>query len=129
MYFNNTSYIASCFLYLIWYLLEIPHQCVSVEGQEAFAKLKTILSSTPVLTAPDFHKLFMLALDTCEVGAGAVLLQAGKHRFERAVAYFSKKLNKHQKDYSTIEKDALALVLAVKHFEVYVASSDSSTKL
>ena len=34
--------------------------------------------------------------------------------------YFSKKLNKHQKNYSTIEKETLSLMLAISHFEVYV---------
>lgn len=37
--------------------------------------------------------------------------------------YFIKKQNHHQKRYSTIEKEALALVLAVKHFEVHVSSA------
>ena len=38
------------------------------------------------------------------------------------MSYYSKKLNKHQKVYSTIEKETLALVLAVQHFDVYLAS-------
>ena len=37
----------------------------------------------------------------------------------------SNKLNRHQKAYSTIEKEALALVLAVQYFEVYVSSVGS----
>merc|ERR1712131_85227 len=48
-----------------------------------------------------------------------VLLQARMDGLERPVAYFSKRLNAHQKRYSTIEKEALALVLAVQHFEIY----------
>ena len=36
---------------------------------------------------------------------------------------FLKELNKHQKNYSTIEKECLALVLALQHFDVYVSSS------
>ena len=43
---------------------------------------------------------------------------------EKPVAYFSKKLNKHQQAYSIIKKEALPLVLAVKHFKAYVASSE-----
>lgn len=39
------------------------------------------------------------------------------------MAYFSKKSNHHQWAYSTIEKKALALVLAVKHFDLYVSHS------
>ncbi len=42
---------------------------------------------------------------------------------EHPVAYFSKKFLPHQKNYSTIEKEALALLLSLQHFEVYVGSS------
>ncbi len=38
-------------------------------------------------------------------------------------SFFSKKFLKHQLNYSTIEKEALALLLAIQHFEVYIGSS------
>ena len=34
----------------------------------------------------------------------------------------SKKFNRHQSNYSTIEKECLSLILALQHFEVYLAS-------
>lgn len=91
--------------------------------QAAFDKVKAILSCEPVLRAPNFDAPFKLAVDACEVGVGAVLMQSDEQGFDRPVAYFSKKLNKYQRAYSTIEKEALALVLAVRHFEIYVSSS------
>ena len=45
---------------------------------------------------------------------------------EHPVSYFSKKLNCHQKWYSTIEKETLILVMALEHFEVYISSSNVS---
>lgn len=39
------------------------------------------------------------------------------------VSYFSKKLNRYEKNYATVEKEALSLLLAVKHYGVYVSSS------
>ena len=33
--------------------------------------------------------------------------------------------NKHQKNYSTVEKECLSLILALQHFEVYLTSSSS----
>jgi len=57
------------------------------------------------------------------VAAGAVLLQEDDEGVEHPVCYFSKKFNKSQRNYSTIEKECLALVLALQHFEVYVTSS------
>ncbi len=55
-------------------------------------------------------------------GAGAVLLQRDQTGVEHPVCYFSRKFNKHQRRYSTIEKEGLALVLALQHFDVYVGS-------
>ena len=55
------------------------------------------------------------------MGAGAVLLQEGDDKIDHPVAYFSKKFNRHQKNYSTIEKESLALVLAIQHLAVYVS--------
>ncbi len=66
---------------------------------------------------------FKLEVDASEVGAGAVLLQEDKGEINHPVCYYSKKFNKSQRNYSTIEKEALALLLALQHFEVYVGSS------
>ena len=39
--------------------------------------------------------------------------------------FLFKKFNKHQKNYSTVEKECLSLILALQHFEVYLTSSSS----
>lgn len=41
--------------------------------------------------------------------------------------FFSRKFNKHQVNYSTIEKETLALLLALQFFEVYLGSSNLPT--
>ena len=56
---------------------------------------------------------------------GAVLLQEDNNGIDHPVCYFSKKFNKHQKNYSTIEKECLALILAIQQFEVYLTFSTS----
>ena len=89
--------------------------------EQAFAGVKSILACEPVLLAPNFEAPFKLAVDACDIGVGAVLLQSDENGLDRPVAYFSRKLNVHQRAYSTIEKEALGLVLAVRHFEVYVS--------
>lgn len=88
--------------------------------QTAFDKLKNMLVNHAVLRAADYTKPFKIATDASDVGVGAVLLQADENNVAHPVAYFSKKLNKHQRKYSTIEKEALSLILAITHFEVYV---------
>ena len=93
--------------------------------QNAFDKLKAILRSEPVLLAPNFNKEFKLAVDASDVGAGGVLLQEDDNGVDHPVCYFSKKFNKHQKNYSTVEKECLSLILALQYFEVYLTSSSS----
>ncbi|KAL2078791.1 hypothetical protein ACEWY4_026476 [Coilia grayii] len=97
----------------------------SEQCSRAFENLKSLLIAAPVLSAPDFSKFFLLAVDACDYGAGAVLLQPGVDGINHPVCYFSKKFSHPQRSYSTIEKEALALVLAVQHFEVYLGASQN----
>ena len=90
--------------------------------QSAFERLKALLQSAPVLSAPDFNHPFKLAVDASDMAAGAVLLQEDKNGIDHPVGYFSRKFNNHQRNYSTIEKECLALILALQHFDVYVSS-------
>lgn len=93
------------------------------ECQRAFDNVKALLCSKPVLAAPDVTKAFKLEVDASGVGAGAVLMQEDNFGIDHPICYFSKKFNKHQLNYSTIEKEALALLLAVQYFEVYIGST------
>lgn len=91
--------------------------------QHAFESVKNLLISEPVLKALNFSRPFKLEVDACALGAGAVLLQVDDAGLDHPVCYFSRKFNKHQINYSTIEKEALGLLLALQFFEVYVGSS------
>lgn len=93
-------------------------ECVS-----AFVSAKDLLSNAPVLSAPNFALPFQLRVDASFSGAGAVLMQEDTCGVEHPVCYFSKKFTRPQQKYSTIEKEALALLLAVQHFEVYLGGS------
>ena len=90
--------------------------------QIAFEKLKEVLCHYSILKMPDFNRDFELAVDASDMAAGGVLLQKDSKNGELKlpVAYFSRKFDKHQRNYSTIEKELLALILAIQHFEVYV---------
>ena len=91
--------------------------------QVAFNKVKAILTNSPVLVAPNFEKGFKLATDASDVGVGAVLMQEDADGIDHPVCYYSKKFDKHQKNYSTIEKETLALLLALQQFEVYLSTT------
>ena len=89
--------------------------------QEAFTKIKSLLLSAPVLVTSDYHKPFKLQVDGSDRGAGAVLLQVSAQEVDHPISYFSQKFNKHQCGYSTCEKETLALILALQHFEFYLS--------
>ena len=63
-----------------------------------------------------------MAVDASDVGASSVLLQ-DDNGIDHPFCYYSIKFNKHQRNYSTIVKECLSLILALQHFEVYLASS------
>lgn len=94
----------------------------SLQCKQAFDNVKLLLSTAPVLAAPRIGYPFQIQVDASQVGAGAVLLQTDEHGIERPVCYFSRKFRAHQLHYSTIEKEALALIWALQFFEVYLTS-------
>ena len=81
------------------------------ECQEAFEKLKTALTSSPVLAFADFDKEFTVEIDASGVGLGGILSQDG-----RPVAYASRTLTpaeRKAKKYSSRKLELLALKWAV----------------
>ncbi|MBJ4082669.1 hypothetical protein JGD51_25585, partial [Salmonella enterica subsp. enterica serovar Typhimurium] len=65
------------------------------------------------------EKPFILTVDASNIAIGAVLSQ-GEPGDDKSVAYFSKSLNKAERNYSTTEKECLALIRAVEHFRHYL---------
>ena len=96
----------------------------TTECQQAFEKIKLLLSVAPVLRPPNYDQPFEIRVDACDVGAGAVLLQKDKvSEVMHPVCYYSSKFKKHQLSYSAIEKECLALILALDHFRYFVHDS------
>ena len=86
----------------------------------AFQRLKTLLCKAPVLATPNFSCKFQLHTDASYEGLGAVLEQEQADGTTRPVAYASRSLLQHEKNYGVTELEALALVWAVKYFRVYL---------
>ena len=88
--------------------------------EEAFVRLKELLTSPPVLAFPNFEQPFILETDASGLGLGAVLCQEQDDGTIRPIAYASRTLQKHERNYGISELEALAVVWATKHFHVYL---------
>jgi RNase H-like domain found in reverse transcriptase len=84
--------------------------------------LKSRLATRPILRPPDYDKQFCLAVDASQFCVGSVLFQVTDD-VEHPICYMSRKLKPHEVNYSTIEKEALALVVAVRACSVYFGSA------
>jgi len=85
------------------------------EYNKSFEKLKTLIMSDPILICPDFTKTFQVTTDASNFAIGAVLSQDNK-----PVSFASRTLNDHEQNYSTIEKELLAIVWATKYFRPFL---------
>lgn len=90
----------------------------SLAQEQAFHKIKEIMSSPPVLALPNFSQPFVLEADASGTGIGAVLMQEG-----RPISFFSKALGPKAATSSTYEKEAMAILEAIKKWKHYLAST------
>ncbi|CAF3796274.1 unnamed protein product [Rotaria sp. Silwood1] len=89
------------------------------ECTTAFKILKSKLVNAPIMNTPNFNEPFILELDACEYGLGAVLAQEyNKKKF--VIAYASRTLSSAERNYSATEREALAIVWATQHFRPYL---------
>lgn len=94
------------------------------EANDAFEKLKILLSTAPVLITPDYTRRFYIRCDASTQGLGGVLFQKSDSGDEMPISFMSVKLNQAQKNYTTTELECLAAVISVKKFRPYVEGHD-----
>ena len=87
--------------------------------ESAFNELKRLLSVAPVLSHYDPEADLILETDCSVHGAGSILFQVVDGQ-ERVVAYYSKLLNKAQRNYCATKRELLSIVLSLAHFHVYL---------
>ena len=81
--------------------------------------LKKALISSPIIQSPDWFIPFELMCDSSDYVVGAVLGQR-KNKEASVVYYASKMLNDAQRNYTTTEKEMLAVVFALEKFLPYI---------
>ena len=89
------------------------------EHAAAFEALKGALTSEDMLAFPVLTKPFILTCDVSNEALGAVLTQQ-IDGCERPVEYASRILSPRESQYSATEREALAIVFAMRHFRHYI---------
>ncbi|WMV58247.1 hypothetical protein MTR67_051632 [Solanum verrucosum] len=100
-------------------LTKLTQKIVKFQSSEAceksFQELKKRLTTTPVLTLPEGTQGFVIYCDASRLGLGCVLMQNGK-----VIAYASRKLKVHEKNYPTHDLELAAVVFALKIWHHYL---------
>ncbi|RVW31950.1 Retrovirus-related Pol polyprotein from transposon 17.6 [Vitis vinifera] len=87
--------------------------------QKSFEELKQFLTTAPIVRAPNWKLPFEVMCDASDLAMGAVL---GKREDGKpyVIYYASKTLNEAQRNYTTTEKELLAVVFALDKFRAYL---------
>ena len=90
--------------------------------QNCFEELKRLLISAPIVRRPNWELPFEVMCDASDQAMGVIL---GK-RYEGkpyVIYYASKTLNEAQKNYTTTEKELLAVSFALDKFRAYLVGA------
>ncbi|GJX59023.1 reverse transcriptase domain-containing protein [Tanacetum coccineum] len=91
---------------------------------QAFQTLKKKLTEAPILIAPNWDQPFELMCDASDYAIGAVLGQRIEKHF-RPIHYASKTMTEAETNYTTTEKEMLAVVYAFEKFRSYLIMNKS----
>lgn len=92
---------------------------------DALNKLKECLISAPVLSCPDFSRQFTIQCDASGYGIGAVLTQQQEDG-EKVICYMSRSLTRLERNYTTTERECLAVLWAIEKLRPYIEGSHFS---
>ena len=97
----------------------VKWQWTSSEAK-AFQESKDLLTSNSLLVHFNPSQRLTLMCDASPYGVGAVLSQIDEQGVEKPVAYASRTLSQPERNYSQLEKEALALIFGTKRFHNYL---------
>ena len=93
------------------------------ECQQRFEELKPYLTTAPIVRAPNWELPFKVICDGSDLAIGAVLGKRAEGK-PYVVYYASKTLNEARRNYTTTEKELLAVVYALDKFRAYLIRSN-----
>ena len=76
--------------------------------------------TAPILVFPDWNKEFHVHVDASSIALGAVLAQPGEGEFYHPLAFASRKLSTTKINYTTTEREGLAMVYVLQKFHHYL---------
>ncbi|XP_074302782.1 uncharacterized protein LOC141634660 [Silene latifolia] len=92
---------------------------MSEECKKAFDTLKEKLIMAPIIQAPNWNEAFEIMADASNYALGAVLGQR-VGRLPHVIQYASTMMNEAQRNYTTTEKEFLAVLFALEKFRSYI---------
>ncbi|CAC5384111.1 unnamed protein product [Mytilus coruscus] len=93
--------------------------------KKSFLKISKLLSSTKVLAHYDPNVNVELAVDASPYGLGCVISHKYENGEERPIAYASRTLTSAERNYSQIEREALAIIFELLVF-ISICMEESS---
>lgn len=92
----------------------------SKECNDAYKKIKEMLTSAPILTHYDQNKEIRLTTDASDYGIGAMITHIMEDGSEKPIAFASRTLSSTEKRYSQIEKEGLSIIFGLNKFNQYL---------
>ena len=90
------------------------------QAQKAFTTIKKSITNDVTLLYPCYHKPFTISADASDYAIGACISQNDKNNFLRPVAFAGRKLKDAERNYSTTDRELLALKFALEKFEHFI---------
>ena len=92
----------------------------TTECESAYQYIKTRYENAPIFIGVDWKLEFHVHTDGSDIAVGAMLAQNPTGKIDQPIAYALRLLSKAEKNYTTTEKEALAMVYAVNKFRHYL---------
>lgn len=122
-YYKFISHFASIALPIYQLLKKDVKGNWTSDCQHAFMTLKKILVESPILGQPDCDLPFEIHTDASDVGLGADLVQPSPNG-DRVIAFASRLLKEAEHNYSTLEKECLAVVWALEKWRHFMEGTN-----